>query len=287
MKPDDFETKFIPEKDRVKSHRQVVNDKYSQVRAQGMRFTLFLGNLSASVNKEVIENLLRSHLGEEKASKVVAIRGKTPETIEHFAFVDFTDRSLRDESVASLKNALLHGRKLRVDVEEPKKRDSSIGHSNSNPKRDQEETPVPASASAPSAVDEVDQWLAPSAPKHLSYSVKDRQAPQPQSRKPLVRSKHIRSFFVGNLSYNTKEEDLENFFAKHCGMSSLAQKFVGARVVVDQVTGRKRGFGYVDVDTEGVEDNPDHIVDQIVRQLNDRDLHGRRIRVTPAEQRKW
>lgn len=52
--------------------------------------------------------------------------------------------------------------------------------------------------------------------------------------------------YIGNLSYQTQNEDLASFFSAHGEVS-------GAQVIIDRATGRSRGFGFVDMtnDTEG------------------------------------
>ena len=44
--------------------------------------------------------------------------------------------------------------------------------------------------------------------------------------------------FVGNLSFNTTENDLQDMFAAHGTV-------VEANLMVDRVSGRPRGFGFV------------------------------------------
>lgn len=48
--------------------------------------------------------------------------------------------------------------------------------------------------------------------------------------------------FVGNLSYNTTENDLQDAFAAHGTV-------VEANLMVDRVTGRPRGFAFVTMST--------------------------------------
>jgi len=45
--------------------------------------------------------------------------------------------------------------------------------------------------------------------------------------------------YVGNLPYNTTEEDLRNLFSQYGSVDSVA-------VVTDRDTGRSRGFGFVE-----------------------------------------
>lgn len=50
--------------------------------------------------------------------------------------------------------------------------------------------------------------------------------------------------YVGNLSFNTSSSDLETIFASHGPV-------VEASVVTDRETGRSRGFGFVQMESEG------------------------------------
>lgn len=45
--------------------------------------------------------------------------------------------------------------------------------------------------------------------------------------------------YVGNLPYNTSEEDLRNLFAQYGNIESVA-------VITDRDTGRSKGFGFVE-----------------------------------------
>jgi RNA recognition motif-containing protein len=48
------------------------------------------------------------------------------------------------------------------------------------------------------------------------------------------------NIYVGNLSYNTTDEDLRAAFAAYGSVTS-------ARVITDKETGRSRGFGFVEM----------------------------------------
>jgi cold-inducible RNA-binding protein len=45
--------------------------------------------------------------------------------------------------------------------------------------------------------------------------------------------------YVGNLPYNTSEEDLRNLFAQYGNVDSVA-------IITDRDTGRSKGFGFVE-----------------------------------------
>lgn len=48
------------------------------------------------------------------------------------------------------------------------------------------------------------------------------------------------NIYAGNLSWNLKDQDLQNLFAEHGEVSS-------AKIVTDKFTGRSKGFGFVEM----------------------------------------
>jgi cold-inducible RNA-binding protein len=80
--------------------------------------------------------------------------------------------------------------------------------------------------------------------------------------------------FVGNLSFNTTENDLHDAFAAHGTV-------VEANLMVDRVSGRPRGFGFVTMGT------PEE-AQKAIEALNGTSLDGRAITVNiarPKEER--
>jgi len=78
--------------------------------------------------------------------------------------------------------------------------------------------------------------------------------------------------FVGNLSFKTTEEQLQDAFSK-------AGKVVSVAIPTDRDTGRKRGFGFVEMGTEEEAQNA-------VRDFNGTMLDGRQITVNPSKPRE-
>ncbi len=76
--------------------------------------------------------------------------------------------------------------------------------------------------------------------------------------------------FIGNLSWNVTEADLSELVAAHA-------EVVDARVITDRDTGRSRGFGFVTIESDRVQD--------VIRALDGQELDGRAIRVNEAEER--
>ncbi len=76
--------------------------------------------------------------------------------------------------------------------------------------------------------------------------------------------------FVGNLSWNASEETLKPLF-------EAFGKVVSIRIVTDPYTGRSKGFGFVEMETE-------EACEEAVRQLNDSPFLNRPLRVSRARQ---
>jgi RNA recognition motif-containing protein len=77
-----------------------------------------------------------------------------------------------------------------------------------------------------------------------------------------------RKLFVGNLSFNTQESTLETLFAEAGPVASV-------RVMRDQATGRARGFGFVEMESEDA-------AQAAIDKFNNTELDGRRIAVNEA-----
>ena len=78
--------------------------------------------------------------------------------------------------------------------------------------------------------------------------------------------------FVGNLSFNTTENDLQDMFAAHGTV-------VEANLMVDRVSGRPRGFGFV---TMG---SPEE-AQKAIEALNGASVDGRNLTVNVARPRE-
>jgi RNA recognition motif-containing protein len=78
--------------------------------------------------------------------------------------------------------------------------------------------------------------------------------------------------YVGNLSFQTSSEDLQQLFAQAGTVES-------ASVVEDRDTGRSRGFGFVEMASkeEG---------EKAIQQFNGTDLNGRNLTVNEARPRE-
>ena len=80
-----------------------------------------------------------------------------------------------------------------------------------------------------------------------------------------------KKLFVGNLSFETRDADLKELFAK-------AGTCVSAAIVMDRATARSRGFGFVEMGS-------DEEARRAVAELNGSQIHGRAINVSEARER--
>ena len=78
--------------------------------------------------------------------------------------------------------------------------------------------------------------------------------------------------FVGNLSFNTTENDLQDAFAAHGTVTE-------ANLMMDRATGRPRGFGFVTMGT------PEE-AQKAIAALNGSTLDGRNLTVNEAKPRE-
>ena len=80
------------------------------------------------------------------------------------------------------------------------------------------------------------------------------------------------NIYVGNLSFDTTERELETAFAAYGQVSS-------ARIATDRDTGRARGFGFVEMGNN-------EEAQAAIRGLNGSELQGRTLTVNEARPRE-
>ena len=81
-----------------------------------------------------------------------------------------------------------------------------------------------------------------------------------------------KKLYVGNLTYNVNETDLETLFSQFGTVQS-------AQIIVDRDTNRSKGFGFVEMDTEAQ-------AQAAISGLHDREHDGRRLTVNEAKPRE-
>ena len=78
----------------------------------------------------------------------------------------------------------------------------------------------------------------------------------------------MRNIFVGNLSFNTTEQDIRSLFEAHGSVDRV-------NVVTDRDTGQAKGFGFVEMTNDGEGD-------KAIAALNGQELGGRALTVNEA-----
>jgi RNA recognition motif-containing protein len=77
-----------------------------------------------------------------------------------------------------------------------------------------------------------------------------------------------KKIYVGNLAFSVSEELLNSTFAQFGAVDS-------AKIITDRETGRSKGFGFVEMASDGD-------ADQAIEKLNGSDLNGRNMNVSEA-----
>jgi len=78
--------------------------------------------------------------------------------------------------------------------------------------------------------------------------------------------------FVGNLSYQTGENDLQDYFSKAGAVTSVS-------LMLDRVTGKSRGFAFVEFATPAE-------AQKAIEQFHNKEFQGRAITVNVARPRE-
>ncbi len=81
-----------------------------------------------------------------------------------------------------------------------------------------------------------------------------------------------RKLYVGNLTYQVSDSDLEQLFSEFGSVQRV-------QIITDRDTGRSKGFGFVEMSNEAE-------ANAAVRALHDQDHQGRRLTVNEAKPRE-
>ncbi|MFO7850124.1 MAG: RNA-binding protein [Spirochaetia bacterium] len=74
--------------------------------------------------------------------------------------------------------------------------------------------------------------------------------------------------YVGNINYNTTEEELQDLFKDYGDVQSV-------NIIVDRYSGQSKGFGFVEMDSA-------EAASAAISALNEQEFGGRRLRVNEA-----
>src|SRR5687767_13240158 len=78
--------------------------------------------------------------------------------------------------------------------------------------------------------------------------------------------------FVGNVSYDATENEIQDLFAQHGTVTDV-------NLMVDRMTKKPRGFAFVTMDSK-------EAAEAAIKALNGADLHGRKLTVNEARPRE-
>ena len=81
-----------------------------------------------------------------------------------------------------------------------------------------------------------------------------------------------KKLYVGGLPYSVSDRQLEELFSAHGTVES-------ARVITDRMTGRSKGFGFVEMSSQSE-------AEEAIEKLNSTDMEGRSITVNEAKPRE-
>ena len=76
------------------------------------------------------------------------------------------------------------------------------------------------------------------------------------------------NIYIGNLSFKAEESDVKALFEQYGTVESI-------KLVTDRVTGRKKGFGFIEMDDAGGQ--------AAIDSLNEKEYQGRNLKVNPAK----
>ncbi|MCO4321182.1 RNA recognition motif domain-containing protein [Aliidiomarina quisquiliarum] len=91
--------------------------------------------------------------------------------------------------------------------------------------------------------------------------------PRQEHASATIAIEEVRTLYVGNLPFKTDEETINELFSQYGQVQAV-------RLVKDRRTGRKKGYGFVEIDANAA--------DAALAQLNDSEFEGRTIKVRAA-----
>jgi RNA recognition motif-containing protein len=80
------------------------------------------------------------------------------------------------------------------------------------------------------------------------------------------------NIYVGNLPFSTSENDLAELFSEH-------GQVISAKIIMDRMTGRSRGFGFVEMES-------DDEAKAAIEALDQKEWQGRTLKVNEARPRE-
>jgi RNA recognition motif-containing protein len=78
-----------------------------------------------------------------------------------------------------------------------------------------------------------------------------------------------KKIYVGNLSFSVNDEELQHAFSSFGNVTS-------ARIVIDKMSGRSKGFGFVEIEDDAA-------ADSAISKMDGQEIGGRPVRVSEAK----
>jgi len=79
-----------------------------------------------------------------------------------------------------------------------------------------------------------------------------------------------KTVYVGNIPWSASEDELKKIFSEY-------GQVISARIITERATGRSKGYGFVEVE--------DGDAEQVVEQINGKEMGGRKLVVNEAKPR--
>ncbi len=76
------------------------------------------------------------------------------------------------------------------------------------------------------------------------------------------------NIYIGNLPFKAEESDIRTLFEQFGTVDTV-------KLVTDRISGRKKGFGFIEMDDEGGQ--------KAIDSLNEKEFQGRNLKVNPAK----
>eukprot|EP00475_Leptophrys_vorax_P022612 TRINITY_DN3081_c0_g1_i1.p1 TRINITY_DN3081_c0_g1~~TRINITY_DN3081_c0_g1_i1.p1 ORF type:complete len:224 (-),score=78.30 TRINITY_DN3081_c0_g1_i1:192-863(-) len=216
-------------------------------------YTVYVGGVSYDASEQDVSE----HFS--KCGEVVSVRMPTfPDSgrSKGIAFVEFADKAGSDAAL-DMSDSEFMGRNIKVDVARGKsdRNDRRGGGRDRSQERYGGGSKYGSSSYGGSS---------------SSYGNRGGQERRNRSPAPRQKSEPSDSVFIGNLSFQATERDLEDTFAD-CG------RIVSVRIPNDRNSGRPKGFGYITFDSEASASK--------ALSLSGTDVAGRSVRVDYAASR--
>jgi len=80
------------------------------------------------------------------------------------------------------------------------------------------------------------------------------------------------NIYVGNLPFSTSENDLSELFGEH-------GQVISAKIIIDRMTGRSKGFGFIEMES-------DDEAKAAIEALDQKEFQGRTLKVNEAKPRE-